>query len=357
MQLESSGYIVLFGALLCWLQVSAVVPALWRKEGIDFDIGQENLGERGVDEETIDAIIRSPHNQMQLIKTAYRWLSELDQKKERDARKLDDVELNIRAEEQNIDQLSEKVQQNTKQIQHLQEAICSLMKAMCDQKLKPCEACPWALPGTTNKPTKTSINPTLSSTPRPSPDPTRSCGKPEAPDNGFVEANSTNLNALTVLHCNTGFDLIGSDRMICTAIWNEANAEYQYSWAPPMSAICKDNGKPTPPTTRPPISAASAAKKPSKREVRQYTEESVLKTKNWDDELGTQGQYDSIAVRGVPARCLKPKVVGVCKAAIPRFYFNEETGDCEKFIFGGCRGNDNNFKSKTDCLCQCKKCP
>ena len=33
---------------------------------------------------------------------------------------------------------------------------------------------------------------------------------------------------------------------MCTAMWNAIDSKYQYSWAPPMSAICKSNGNPSP---------------------------------------------------------------------------------------------------------------
>ena len=52
--------------------------------------------------------------------------------------------------------------------------------------------------------------------------------------------------------------------------------------------------------------------------------------------------------------CALPKDVGPCEASFRRFYYNTKTGDCEKFIYGGCRGNSNNFKSKYDCFDTCK---
>ena len=36
--------------------------------------------------------------------------------------------------------------------------------------------------------------------------------------------------------------------------------------------------------------------------------------------------------------CTK-KDPGPCRAAFPKYFYNVETGRCEKFIYGGCRGN------------------
>lgn len=51
--------------------------------------------------------------------------------------------------------------------------------------------------------------------------------------------------------------------------------------------------------------------------------------------------------------CGLPKVVGPCKAAFPRWFFNTKTRKCERFIYGGCGGNANNFNSLQACLNKC----
>ncbi len=51
--------------------------------------------------------------------------------------------------------------------------------------------------------------------------------------------------------------------------------------------------------------------------------------------------------------CEQEKIVGLCKAAFPRFYYNSVTKDCEQFIYGGCGGNNNNFVTKTECEITC----
>ena len=47
--------------------------------------------------------------------------------------------------------------------------------------------------------------------------------------------------------------------------------------------------------------------------------------------------------------CYMEQDFGHCKALIPRFYYNLSTGNCEEFTFGGCGGNENNFKTKSEC--------
>ncbi|PIO23422.1 hypothetical protein AB205_0155910, partial [Aquarana catesbeiana] len=45
---------------------------------------------------------------------------------------------------------------------------------------------------------------------------------------------------------------------------------------------------------------------------------------------------------------------GPCKASIEHYYYNQKTGDCETFIYGGCGGNGNNFATKEKCEDVCK---
>ncbi|CAN8003247.1 unnamed protein product, partial [Ixodes pacificus] len=47
---------------------------------------------------------------------------------------------------------------------------------------------------------------------------------------------------------------------------------------------------------------------------------------------------------------LKP---GVCDAYMPRWFFNVNTGACERFIYGGCGGNANNYHSFAECERTC----
>jgi len=44
----------------------------------------------------------------------------------------------------------------------------------------------------------------------------------------------------------------------------------------------------------------------------------------------TGGSSGSDRVNG----CTLPQVVGRCKAALPRYWYNAESGECERFIYG-----------------------
>lgn len=44
---------------------------------------------------------------------------------------------------------------------------------------------------------------------------------------------------------------------------------------------------------------------------------------------------------------------GPCRAAFPRFFFDTNTGQCRLFIYGGCQGNKNNFRSLQACRMKC----
>jgi len=47
--------------------------------------------------------------------------------------------------------------------------------------------------------------------------------------------------------------------------------------------------------------------------------------------------------------CTQPAKQGLCRAYIPAFYFDATTNSCEPFVYGGCDGNMNNFKTGELC--------
>lgn len=59
----------------------------------------------------------------------------------------------------------------------------------------------------------------------------------------------------------------------------------------------------------------------------------------------------------VPSECYLPAAGGVCMAYFPSYYFNSKTNACEKFVYGGCGGNNNRFKSQEECLAHCVPAP
>ena len=53
-------------------------------------------------------------------------------------------------------------------------------------------------------------------------------------------------------------------------------------------------------------------------------------------------------------RCLLQPVRGPCRSRIKRFYYHVAKRNCYSFIFGGCKGNGNNFKSYGECMKACR---
>merc|ERR1712014_94969 len=51
--------------------------------------------------------------------------------------------------------------------------------------------------------------------------------------------------------------------------------------------------------------------------------------------------------------CSLEPVVGFCRAAHSRYFFDPETNECRPFIYGGCGGNDNNFPDLETCFDVC----
>ncbi|CAC5359429.1 unnamed protein product [Mytilus coruscus] len=67
-------------------------------------------------------------------------------------------------------------------------------------------------------------------------------------------------------------------------------------------------------------------------------------------------QIHDIEGRSEPIRdpCYLPKKTGPCRAAFRRYFYDANTGNCKSFIYGGCRGNGNNFKSVKECKRTCE---
>jgi len=59
-------------------------------------------------------------------------------------------------------------------------------------------------------------------------------------------------------------------------------------------------------------------------------------------------------VKELPAICMMPKKVGPCEAGKPRYFYNTRSTKCEKFLYGGCEGNGNNFMNIRECNRKCR---
>nr|BAG82647.1 serine protease inhibitor [Haemaphysalis longicornis] len=54
-----------------------------------------------------------------------------------------------------------------------------------------------------------------------------------------------------------------------------------------------------------------------------------------------------------PSFCGFPADPGRCRASMPRWFYNNTSGHCEPFIYGGCQGNKNRFHSCWTCQRTC----
>ncbi|CAB3989204.1 tissue factor pathway inhibitor isoform X1 [Paramuricea clavata] len=55
-----------------------------------------------------------------------------------------------------------------------------------------------------------------------------------------------------------------------------------------------------------------------------------------------------------PQFCNMKKEAGLCRASVPMYYYNQRQGKCLQFIYGGCGGNLNRFKTIEGCKNTCK---
>ncbi|XP_014900625.1 tissue factor pathway inhibitor a isoform X1 [Poecilia latipinna] len=51
--------------------------------------------------------------------------------------------------------------------------------------------------------------------------------------------------------------------------------------------------------------------------------------------------------------CHLPEAPGPCRGLVRRFFFDSQTQQCRHFYYGGCFGNANNFRSMADCQAKC----
>lgn len=56
-----------------------------------------------------------------------------------------------------------------------------------------------------------------------------------------------------------------------------------------------------------------------------------------------------------PPRCWPSADTGTCKASLEKFFYNTDKDECQQFVYGGCRGNENRFDTLIDCTVNCIK--
>ncbi|XP_053553760.1 LOW QUALITY PROTEIN: papilin [Bombina bombina] len=58
-----------------------------------------------------------------------------------------------------------------------------------------------------------------------------------------------------------------------------------------------------------------------------------------------------------PVKCMLPSALGPCTEWTTRWYFVYDVGQCNRFWYGGCKGNSNNFVTEEECMSSCPQTP
>uniref|UniRef100_A0A4Q8K4X0 U60-Liphistoxin-Lth1a_1 n=1 Tax=Liphistius thaleban TaxID=1905330 RepID=A0A4Q8K4X0_9ARAC len=92
-------------------------------------------------------------------------------------------------------------------------------------------------------------------------------------------------------------------------------------------------------------------------EYQQSVEENLgqIQQQSEDESSNSIDSYQQEALSQQDSICELDKKIGPCKASLPRYYYNKREGKCEFFIYGGCNGNGNNFKTFRECEFACQE--
>ncbi|XP_076811544.1 papilin-like isoform X2 [Clavelina lepadiformis] len=76
----------------------------------------------------------------------------------------------------------------------------------------------------------------------------------------------------------------------------------------------------------------------------------------FDEDFGVELPAEPLAESTVDkGRCMLKPDAGPCRGKHQRYYFDRSANSCQKFIYGGCHGNNNNFQTYEECNVACVK--
>ncbi|XP_069130031.1 uncharacterized protein [Argopecten irradians] len=217
------------------------------------------------------------------------------------------------------------------------------------------------------------------------------CPTPVAPDHASIIGTDYEMGSYIIVQCDPGYYLTGMMKIYCVALPNPFKKMAGWDNVVGHNPVCHPTSTVAPPS----VDNRSDRNFPLRKNRSPDFLEDMGEPKSFKDDFAEifevepkkettfemetkmmyatelrdrkKGKINDFEIKPLKYKshkfhlkeggevCTLEPLTGPCRSRKRRYFYNIQTEECEEFIYGGCRGNGNNFLSKEECEESCAK--